>query len=117
MCKNTENISSLFHILDLPAQLSEGFSKVTNFVQEAKNTIESLETALAKGKIIYRQKQDLLLSKDYLPEEEIQMFQQKSDQKIEDANALWKLIEDLENDPAYITVQRINDFTKTLNNF
>jgi len=79
--KNSKHINVTFQcsqinvkyaiVIGLPADLSVELCKVANHVQEAKNTIQNLETALAKGKAIQEAKQGWISGEHYLPEDEI----------------------------------------------
>ena len=69
--------------------------------QELKESIKSLEDALAKALNIQEQIRVLKSLKNYLPEEEIEMMRTKSDAKIQDALILHRSIKELEKDPGW----------------
>ena len=87
---------------------------MTNHVEQAKKTIQNLETALAKGKAIEEEKQGWISGENYVPEEEISMIQQKSEQKIEEAKTLRSLIEKFKQDPGFMTQDEIQTISDAL---
>ena len=108
------NVIKYIYITGLPAELSADLSKVTNHVEQAKKTIQNLETALAKGKAIEEEKQGWISGENYVPEEEISMIQQKSEQKIEEAKTLRSLIEKFKQDPGFMTQDEIQTISDAL---
>ena len=94
--------------LDLPSLLLKTLEKGGNRFQELKETIRILEDAIGKALNIQEQIRVLQSLKSFLPKEEIEMIEAKSEAKIQAALVLHQLVKELEKDPGLKTKIKLN---------
>ena len=93
----------LFSVQDLPNEVAEALSLVSDQFKKVRGSIQSLEDRLSKALNLQEQIKVLQSMTNFLPKEEIELTIEKSAAKIEAAKILQNLIDQLREGEGYLT--------------
>jgi uncharacterized protein YigA (DUF484 family) len=108
----------LFSVQDLPNEVAEAISLVSEQFQKVRESIQSLEDRLSKALNLQERIKVLQSMTNFLPKEEIELTIEKSSAKIEAAKMLQNLIDRLWESEGYLTnenMQAIDVSLQSLN--
>ena len=108
----------LFSVQDLPNEVAEAISLVSEQFQKVRESIQSLEGRLSKALNLQERIKVLQSMTNFLPKEEIELTIEKSAAKIEAAKILQNLIDHLRESEGYLIdedIQFINVALQSLN--
>ncbi len=94
---------TFFSVQDLPNEVAEAISLVSEQFQKVRESIQSLEDRLSKALNLQERIKVLQSMTNFLPKEEIELTIEKSAAKIEAAEILQNLIDQLEESEGYLT--------------
>ena len=86
-------------------------------IEVAKLTLQRLEDTLGKALKIQEQIKSYTSSQNYIPMTEIRRAITQSIEKIEEATMILKRIEELKNEPGYLSEKDIEDLSSSLDLF
>ncbi len=89
----------------------------TTDIQMAQSTLQRLEDTLSKGLKIQEQIKSCKSLQNYICKEEIRRNISQSIEKIEEAAIILKRIEELKNEPGYLTDKETEELSASLDLF
>jgi hypothetical protein len=99
----------------LPDKINKLFAVASTDIDVAKLTLQSLEDTLNNALDIQEQIKSCKSSQNYIPKEEIERTITKSMEKIAEATRILKRIEELKNEPGYLTDKEIEELSSSYN--
>jgi hypothetical protein len=100
--------------LGLPDKINKLFAVASTDIDMAKLTLQSLEDTFNKALHIQEKIKSCKSSKKYIPKEEIERTINQSNEKITEATRILKRIEELKNEPDYLTGKETEDLSTSL---
>ena len=104
-------------VTGLPDKIKKLLAVATTDIEMAQFTLHRLEDTLGKALKIQEQINSYKSSKNYIPMEDIRRAITQSIEKIEEATMILKRIEELKNEPGYLSEKDIEDLSSSLDLF
>jgi hypothetical protein len=104
-------------VTDFPDKINQLFAEASKGTEVAKSAVRGLEDTFNKACDIQEQIDLCTSSQNFIPKEEIRRTITQSIEKIEEATRILKRIEELKNEPGYLTDKETEDLSASLDLF